>query len=325
MLAQVREIDSQLAKAAEAYNLATIQLGEIESEQAKNGVRLNVARKSLGRAQRLLHERLVAIYTSGEAASALDILLGADSIEDLLNRLDAVERVSSQDAEVLRQVTAFRGAVKKEKAQLAAARAKQERIVSERAAHRRSVEAKLRERQALLVTIKDQIRQIEARERARQLALTRQARERLSAQRLTMGEEAAAQAAAALAQAVGAAPAARYGGVVGIAMRYLGIPYRWGGSSPSTGFDCSGFIMFVYAQVGVSLPHNAAAQFAYGTPVSRAELQPGDLVFFDGLGHNGIYIGGDQFIHSPHTGDVVKISSLNQSWYSSRWVGGRRL
>jgi cell wall-associated NlpC family hydrolase len=107
-------------------------------------------------------------------------------------------------------------------------------------------------------------------------------------------------------------------------MQFLGTPYVWGGSSPS-GFDCSGFIMYVYAQIGVSLPHNAAAQYGYGTPVSRDQLSPGDLVFFDGLGHNGIYIGGGQFIHSPHTGDVVKISSLSDSWYASTFVGARRL
>ncbi|MBA2475333.1 MAG: C40 family peptidase, partial [Actinobacteria bacterium] len=122
-----------------------------------------------------------------------------------------------------------------------------------------------------------------------------------------------------------AAPPARYGGVVGIAMGYLGTPYRWGGSSPSTGFDCSGFIMYVYAQIGVSLPHNAAAQYGLGSPVSKDALEPGDLVFFDGLGHNGIYIGGGQFIHSPHTGDVVKISGLGDSWYASTYVGARRL
>jgi cell wall-associated NlpC family hydrolase len=122
----------------------------------------------------------------------------------------------------------------------------------------------------------------------------------------------------------GNAPAAQYGGVVGIAMQYLGIPYQWGGSSPSTGFDCSGFTMYVYAQVGVSLPHNAAMQYGYGSPVSRSELAPGDLVFFNGLGHMGIYIGGNQFIHSPHTGDVVKISSIT-GWYASTYVGARRL
>jgi peptidoglycan DL-endopeptidase CwlO len=121
-----------------------------------------------------------------------------------------------------------------------------------------------------------------------------------------------------------APPPSRYGGVVGIAMQYLGVPYVWGGASPA-GFDCSGFIMYVFAQVGISLPHHAASQYGMGSPVSRDQLEPGDLVFFNGLGHAGIYIGGGQFIHAPHTGDVVKISSLSDSWYAATWVGGRRL
>ena len=108
-------------------------------------------------------------------------------------------------------------------------------------------------------------------------------------------------------------------------MHYLGVPYRWAGASPSTGFDCSGFVMYVYAQVGVDLPHSSQAQYGYGVAVSRAELEPGDLVFFDGLNHVGIYIGGGQFVHAPHTGDVVKISSLSESWYSSEYVGACRL
>jgi cell wall-associated NlpC family hydrolase len=107
-------------------------------------------------------------------------------------------------------------------------------------------------------------------------------------------------------------------------MQYLGVPYVWAGASPSQGFDCSGFTMYVFAQVGVSLPHGASGQYGYGVPVSRSQLQPGDLVFFDGLGHVGIYIGGNQFIHSPHTGDVVKISDMT-GWYSSTYVGARRI
>jgi cell wall-associated NlpC family hydrolase len=77
--------------------------------------------------------------------------------------------------------------------------------------------------------------------------------------------------------------------------------------------------------MGVSLPHYTGAQWNMGVPVSSSDLQPGDLVFFDGLNHVGIYIGGGQFIHAPHTGDVVKISSLSESWYASTYVGARRI
>jgi peptidoglycan DL-endopeptidase CwlO len=108
-------------------------------------------------------------------------------------------------------------------------------------------------------------------------------------------------------------------------MQYLGVPYVWGGASPS-GFDCSGLVAYAYAQIGVSLPHNAAMQYnSVGVFVSRDQLQAGDLVFFDGLGHMGMYIGGGQFIHAPHTGDVVKISSLNDSWYAAKYVGAKRV
>ena len=113
--------------------------------------------------------------------------------------------------------------------------------------------------------------------------------------------------------------------VIGVAMQYLGVPYVWGGASPSQGFDCSGLTTYAFAQIGISLPHHAASQYNYGVAVSRDDLQPADLVFFNGLGHMGMYIGGGQFIHAPHTGDVVKISSIYDSWYASTWVGARRV
>jgi cell wall-associated NlpC family hydrolase len=82
--------------------------------------------------------------------------------------------------------------------------------------------------------------------------------------------------------------------------------------------------MYVFAQVGVSLPHHAASIYSYGTPVPYEQLAPGDLVFFSGLGHMGIYIGGGSFIHAPHTGDVVKISSMS-GWYDQTYMGARRI
>ena len=108
------------------------------------------------------------------------------------------------------------------------------------------------------------------------------------------------------------------------AARHAGKSYRYGAVGPNH-FDCSGFTMYVFAQIGVSLPHYAAAQYALGHPVSKAELQPGDLVFFSGLGHMGMYIGGGNFIHSPQTGDAVKISSLSEPYRVANWVGARRV
>jgi cell wall-associated NlpC family hydrolase len=109
-----------------------------------------------------------------------------------------------------------------------------------------------------------------------------------------------------------------------LALAYLGVPYLWGGSTPS-GFDCSGLVSYVYAQIGISLPHFAAAQWLYGAPIPVDGLQPGDLVFFDKLDHVGIYLGDTLFIDAPHTGAFVRIDSLNEKWYHKKYVGARRI
>jgi cell wall-associated NlpC family hydrolase len=108
-----------------------------------------------------------------------------------------------------------------------------------------------------------------------------------------------------------------------IAQSYLGVPYIWSGASPS-GFDCSGLVSYVYGRLGVSIPHNAAQQFRFGTPVDRAELVPGDVVFFDHLRHNGIYVGDGRFVHATTPGGV-KMARLEDDWFRKRWVGARRL
>ena len=328
VLAQIQEIDGQLSHAIESYNLANVKLDRIKAELKTNSRHLTIARSSLKAAQGHLSARLVALYKNGSDGGTIEVLLGAKSIDDLLNRLDAVDRVSEQDARVLREVKSFRAQVIERKGRLERAQKAQVQVVADKAAQRSSIESQLSERQRLLSSIKDQIASLEAAERRRQERLAAQAQARFrAAQAAPAATEAAPEALVesdSPAEAIAPAPDARYGGVVGIAMQYLGVPYVWGGASPS-GFDCSGLIMYVYAQVGVSLPHHAASQYGMGTAVSRDQLRPGDLVFFNGLGHAGIYIGGGQFIHAPHTGDVVKISSLSDSWYASTWVGARRI
>jgi cell wall-associated NlpC family hydrolase len=128
---------------------------------------------------------------------------------------------------------------------------------------------------------------------------------------------------------VGAAflPTGQNNPVVSTAMRYLGIPYRWAGADPATGFDCSGLVQYVFSQLGVSLPHNTVAQWnsPQAVPVPRNDLQPGDLVFFNGLDHVGIYVGNGYIIDAPHTGSFVRVDSLDEPWFANRYDGARRI
>jgi peptidoglycan DL-endopeptidase CwlO len=331
IMAEVQQLDSELAKSIEAYNFAAIELDGIDADIATNGKHLGAARKSLGVAQQRAAQRLRDLYINGSGDSTLEVILGSSSLDEVIARLDAIERVSGQDALILRNVRTYRKNVEEHRDRLQDARADQERIVEERAAQKASIEGRLGERQQLLASVKDEIVRMQEEERRRQVALAAEARARLAAQRLAAQNAAEAATVAPAASDAGVIPHApppdgsRASQVIAIAMQYLGIPYVWGGASPSQGFDCSGLTTYVFAQIGISLPHHAASQYGYGVPVSREDLQPADLVFFDGLGHMGMYIGGGQFIHAPHTGDVVKISSIYEDWYASRWVGARRV
>jgi len=321
VLAQIQKIDDSLGAAVESYNLANVRLQKIESDQRENRVQLKLTRANLKIAQASLAARLVTAYTSTQDNSTLSVLLGATSLDDLLNRIEAVNSTSQQDASIVQQVTSFKAAIQNQRTELRRAHSEQQTIVAQKAAQKQRIESQLASRRQLLTSIKGQIAHIRAVEAAQQRQLAAEARSRLAGGVRVPVSGVGISASTPEGSTV--APPNVHGGVVGIAMRYLGVPYVWGGSSPS-GFDCSGLVSYVFAQIGVSLPHSSYAQFGIGTPVSIGELQPGDLVFFTGASHVGIYIGGGQFIHAPHTGDVVKISSLS-GYYSSNFAGARRV
>jgi cell wall-associated NlpC family hydrolase len=337
VLAQIRSIDAQLEKAVEAWNGANVRLGRIQQELKVNRARLELARKNLAEARARASQRLVDLYTSSQP-DALSVILGASSLGDLIDRLDSANRIAEDDARIAAEVTRYRNEVRAHQAALVKAEADQQKIVAAKAAERSSIETQLAERQALYSSIKGQIAKMQAAERARQAQLAAQARAAAkqhsssapsqssssgSSSGGSSGGSSSGGSSGGTASPAPSPPPATHSSVVSIALRYLGVPYVWGGASPS-GFDCSGFTMYVYAKVGVYLPHNAAMQYGMGSPVGRSQLAPGDLVFFNGLSHVGMYIGGGRFVHAPHTGDVVKISSLSEYWYSATYVGARR-
>jgi peptidoglycan DL-endopeptidase CwlO len=321
VLAEITQIDRSLGAAVEAYNHANVRLQKIESDLRENQKQLVLTRANLTKAQESLAERLVQAYTSSQDNSTIALLLGATSFDDLMQRVEAINSTSRQDASIVRQVTSFKATIKRQRVQLRDARAEQQRIVAQKAAQKRRIESQLAARRQLLSSIRAEIARIRAAEQAQQRRLAASAQARLDGAGTASVN--GVGVAASTPEGSTVAPPGRYGGVVGIAMQYLGVPYRWGGASPS-GFDCSGFVMYVFSKVGVSLPHSTYALWNVGYAVSRGQLQAGDLVFFNGLGHMGIYIGGNQMIHAPHTGDVVKISSLT-GWYASTYVGARRV
>jgi cell wall-associated NlpC family hydrolase len=344
ILAEVQELDAEVGAAAERFNGANYELEGLTTALGETRADLVRARRLQSASQERVADRLRSLYVHGGTPSALEVILGARSLSDVIDRAETTRRVAAQDGKLARDAKSLRRRVTTREKQLAVARARQAVVVGRLAVERDAIGAKLAERTRLLASVKDEISRLEAAERARQAELQRQAAAELARTRELAREQQEAQAASASASATtsGAgdgssapapsvdyvpppADASRGAQVVSIAMQYLGIPYVWGAADPSVGFDCSGLTSYVFAKIGVSLPHYAAAQYGYGSAVSKDQLQPGDLVFFRGLGHMGMYIGGGNMIHAPHTGDVVKISPLSDPYYVANWVGARRV
>jgi cell wall-associated NlpC family hydrolase len=335
VLAEINSLDQSLGKAIEAYDASTIKLQHIQDSLNVNKYEMRVARGNLNRAEARLGKRLKELYINGEGSdSTVDVLLGAQSLDDVINKLDTANRVSAQDAQVIREVKRYRSQVAARGAALRSAHRAQARVVADRAAAKQNIENGLADRKRLLSSIRGEIQRLQAEEAARQALLAAQARARLVQQQQVAAARLNSTVLSATVQAPAPTPSpaavttvpppSHYGGVVGVAMQQLGKPYVYATAGPDT-FDCSGLVVYSYAAIGVSLPHSSYELWNAGVYVSKDQLEPGDLVFFDGLGHVGIYIGGGQFIHAPHTGDVVKISNLNDGWYAATYVGARRI
>jgi cell wall-associated NlpC family hydrolase len=328
VLSQVNAIGQALQLVEdEAWN-AKQQLAEVNAGLRRNEFRLHVARGNLHASQKRLMSRIYSLYVNGEPTT-VDVLAGAHSISQLIDRAESAQVISNQDAALGQQAVRFEHAVQQRQLQLKALQRKREQALAELKAKLQTKQSELAQQKQLLASIHLTIQHLQSQEaarerRLRELALARLRAEQAAARRKAAAAQ-AAQAQATQAQQVQSSssaptivpppvsvptgnPGVGHPQAASIALHYLGIPYVWGGASPS-GFDCSGLVMYVYAQLGISLPHYTVAQWNATIPVSSPA--PGDLVFFNGLGHVGIYIGGGQFVDAPHTGSVVRIDSMS--------------
>jgi cell wall-associated NlpC family hydrolase len=334
VLAQVDQIGHNLqAVEDQAWN-AKQRLALVEQSLQRNEYRLHVARGNLHAAQQRLMARLYSLYVNG-APSTIDVIAGAHSFSQMIDRAESAQVLSNQDAALGQQALSFEHQVQARERQLQQLKRKREAALAELEAKKRTISSELAQQKRLLASIHTTIQQLQAQEAARERRLRALAQAHLKAE--LAARQAAQRAAAAQAQSAPSpsspptvvppppvnvptgSPGAGHAAAASIALRYLGVPYVWGGASPS-GFDCSGLVMYVYAQLGISLPHYTVAQWNAGVPVSSPA--PGDLVFFNGLGHVGIYIGGGRFVNAPHTGSVVRIDSMSSF---GSYDGARRI
>ena len=317
--AQLREVQARLQTvyhqvdmAVEKYNQASSQLDTVTTQIKENERLLKVAEYNLGVANEQLSARAEDMYRARDVG-VVDVLFEANSFDDLVTQLNLMERLGNSDVDTVKSIAAYQQDIKDRRVKLAADKKAVAKLVASAAEHKAEVESLQSKLEQMTAGLKSEINRLQAQQAA--------------------AAKAAADAAAAAQNGGGSDGTSGGGGgtvvdpggsghsaVVGIAQRYLGVPYVYGGASPS-GFDCSGLTMYCYAQIGVGLSHGATDQQHASTPVPLSALQPGDLVFFGSASysyHVGIYVGGGSMIHAPHTGAVVSYGSVGGAW-----IGGR--
>jgi len=310
--AKLQTVYHQVDMAVEKYNQATTQLDTVTSQIKENERLLKVAEYNLQVANQQLSARAEDMYRARDVG-VVDVLMAANSFDDLVTQLDVMQRLGNSDVDTVKSIAAYQQDIKDRRVKLDTDKKAAAKLVETAAQNKAKVEGLQSKLEQMTAGLKSEINRLQAQQAA--------------------AAKAAADAAAA--QASGGSTGGSTGGgggtvvdpggsghstVVGIAQRYLGVPYVYGGASPS-GFDCSGLTMYCYAQIGIGLSHGATDQQHASTPVPISALQPGDLVFFGSAAysyHVGIYVGGGSMINAPHTGAVVSYGSIGGAW-----IGGR--
>jgi cell wall-associated NlpC family hydrolase len=286
-------LNQRLGILVEQYDQEQVKLQEIESRLAATRAEAAKAQETALAAMVDLNERAARAYQG--VGSELEMLLGASSFAEFSDRLEFMGNIAQADADLANRAATAQQQAKWLAAKLSDALAEQQELV-----------ASLQQKQTEIRRGIDQAKSLYE-------SLNRQYHDALAAQR------AASASAYSVSPPPGGPPPALNANAqaaIDAAYSMIGVPYQYGGSSPESGFDCSGFTMWAWAHAGISLPHSSAMQYAVLPHVAQSDLQPGDLVFFySPIHHVGIYLGGGQMIDSPHTGTVVQIRPVEWSVY----------
>ena len=302
---QVHALDDRVEMLTERYDQAVERLRQLKHQIADANRRLAAAQAHLEYEQGVLSQLMVARY-KGVDADTLDIILGASSLDEVTGSLDVKKRFDDAVTSAVDEIRITRDAIAQERLVLIAARAearKQKHVIERK---RNRIRMLLHHRRQLMRRLGNQVRVAEAASSINQTKIALEAQAWITAdKKANLGD-----------------PGAELRDQVALeGLRQIGVPYKWGGASPETGFDCSGLMMWLYAKHGVVLPHFAASQYHLGPQITKAELRPGDLVFFHDLGHVGMYIGNGWVVHAPHTGDFVRMAPFSMGWFQSTYVG----
>lgn len=324
--AKLQELNDDLEGKVEDYNAATEALDKTRADIGATEDRLADLERDLNDSEATLAERADAMYRGGGSVGVVAVLLGTTSFDDFLTRVDAMNRITQQDSDLVSTIGANRDQVAQARTALENREAEQVALREDAEAKRRAVEAGVARQKAFVASLNSEVAHLIKDEEARQARIA-----------AALAREAAAR------MGSGRAPQARTGDVsklgaphpeaLAVAKTFVGVPYLWGGTTPS-GFDCSGLCQYAYAKIGISLPRTSREMYRVGAfiPADRTDLlEPGDLVFFGYGGdpgrvhHVGMYAGNGVFIHAPGTGDHVKFSSLTDRIHSrGDYVGAVR-
>jgi len=307
---KVSKMDNQIESIMLEISKNDAGIAKTQKDIDQTQIEIAKAEEEIEAEQALFESRIRSMYISGTATSNLEVLLGSRSFDDLISRSENIKRIMDYNISIINDYKAKKEVLDQKKAKLATAKEKLLAMKSENEAKLSDLNKEKAEQNTLIAQLKSQESQYGAQIRAAEAAALAASQAAIAKIRKSSTGVAVSRGSAIYSS----------NAIIAYASNYLGVPYVWGGTTPS-GFDCSGFVQYVFAHFRINLPRVASDQQRVGTYVTRDELQPGDLVFFgDPAHHVGIYVGDGCMIHAPHTGDVVKVQKLNSDFSYGRKI-----